>query len=76
VRFEFIVDKIDVMAQINGFRDLIVYQKAYKLAMEIFEITKTFPREERYFYPVKSDSILELNFYHNTHNSNHFTGRD
>ena len=48
MRFEFIVDKIDVMAQINGFRDLIVYQKAYKLAMEIFEITKTFPREERY----------------------------
>ena len=36
------------MAQINGFRDLIVYQKAYQLAMEIFEITKTFPKEERY----------------------------
>lgn len=36
------------MGQINSFRDLIVYQKAYKLAMEIFEITKTFPKEERY----------------------------
>jgi len=36
------------MAAINGFRDLIVYQKAYQLAMEIFEITKTFPKAEKY----------------------------
>lgn len=36
------------MSTISGFRDLIVYQKAYKLAMEIFELTKSFPREERY----------------------------
>ncbi len=36
------------MAQINGFRDLIVYQKAYNLAMKIFEITKQFPKEEKY----------------------------
>ena len=36
------------MAIINGFRDLIVYQKAYKLAMEIFEVTKSFPKEEKY----------------------------
>ena len=36
------------MAQINSFRDLIVYQKAYKLAMAIFELTKFFPKEERY----------------------------
>jgi four helix bundle protein len=36
------------MGQINSFRDLIVYQKAYKLAMEIFEITKSFPKEEKY----------------------------
>lgn len=28
--------------------DLIVYQKAYKLAMEIFEMTKGFPKEEKY----------------------------
>jgi len=32
----------------QGFRDLIVYQKSYKLALEIFEITKTFPKEELY----------------------------
>ncbi len=31
-----------------GFRELHVYRKAFKLAMEIFEITKTFPIEEKY----------------------------
>jgi four helix bundle protein len=36
------------MSNYQGFRDLIVYQKSYKLAMEIFEITKSFPREEKY----------------------------
>lgn len=36
------------MIQINSFRDLIVYQKAYKLAMKIFEITNDFPKEEKY----------------------------
>ena len=32
----------------QGFRDLIVYQKSYKLALEIFNFTKTFPKEEKY----------------------------
>lgn len=36
------------MAQILSFRDLIVYQKAYRISMEIFLLTKTFPKEERY----------------------------
>jgi four helix bundle protein len=36
------------MSKIESFKDLIVYQKAYKLAMEIFEISKNFPKEERY----------------------------
>ena len=31
-----------------GFRELIVYQKAFELSMKIFEITKTFPIEEKY----------------------------
>ena len=31
-----------------GFRDLIVYQKAYANAMEIFEMSKSFPKEEKY----------------------------
>ena len=36
------------MSQINSFRDLIVFQKAYSLAMEIFRISKSFPKEEKY----------------------------
>ena len=32
----------------KGYRDLKVYKLAYKLAMEIFEITKSFPKEEKY----------------------------
>ena len=34
--------------QINSAKDLIVYQRAYDLAMEIFEMTKRFPAEEKY----------------------------
>jgi four helix bundle protein len=36
------------MAEYRGYRDLIVYQKSYKLAMEIFDVTRTFPKEEKY----------------------------
>jgi four helix bundle protein len=32
----------------NGYKDLRVFQLSYKLAMNIFEITKTFPKEEKY----------------------------
>ncbi len=34
--------------QIYSAKDLIVYQKAYALAMEIFHCSKRFPAEERY----------------------------
>jgi four helix bundle protein len=34
--------------RLNSAKDLDVYRKAYTLAMEIFEISKTFPAEERY----------------------------
>ena len=30
------------------FRDLIVYKKAFELVMEVFEMTKNFPKEEKY----------------------------
>jgi four helix bundle protein len=30
------------------YRDLIVYKKAFKLTMRIFEISKTFPLEEKF----------------------------
>ena len=36
------------MSRIESFKDLIVYQKAYKLAMEIFELSRGFPKEEKY----------------------------
>jgi 23S rRNA-intervening sequence protein len=32
----------------RGHRDLKVFQLAYKLAMEIFNESKSFPKEERY----------------------------
>lgn len=32
----------------NGYKDLKVFQISYKCAMEIYEITKTFPKEEKY----------------------------
>lgn len=32
----------------QGHRDLKVYQLAYQLAMKIFDLSKAFPREERY----------------------------
>lgn len=33
----------------NGsFKDLKVYQKAYNLAMKVHDISKTFPKEEKY----------------------------
>ena len=36
------------MSKIESFKDLIVFKKAYKLAMDIFEISKSFPKEEKY----------------------------
>ena len=32
----------------NSFKDLIVWQKSYKLVLEIYKITKAFPRSETY----------------------------
>lgn len=32
----------------GSFRDLIVYKKAFTLAMHVFELSKRFPKEERY----------------------------
>ena len=36
------------MSKVGSFKELIVYQKAYKLAMDIFEVSKKFPKEEKY----------------------------
>lgn len=32
----------------SGFGDLLVYQKGFSLAMEIYELIKSFPSEEKY----------------------------
>ena len=32
----------------RGFRDLKVYQLSYQLALEIFQISEDFPKEEKY----------------------------
>ena len=34
--------------RINSATDLVVYQKGYKLAMRLFEVSQRFPVEERY----------------------------
>jgi four helix bundle protein len=33
---------------VSNFKELIVYQKAHKLAMDIFELSAKFPKEEKY----------------------------
>jgi four helix bundle protein len=33
---------------VSNFKELIVYQKAHKLAMDIFELSSKFPKEEKY----------------------------
>lgn len=33
---------------VKSFKELIVYQKAYNLAIQIFELTNKFPKEEKY----------------------------
>ena len=35
-------------AEIRSYKDLIAYQKAYELCLEIYSITKQFPKEELY----------------------------
>ena len=35
-------------AKIENHTDLLVYQKAFEAAMQIFELSKSFPQEEKY----------------------------
>ena len=39
---------MDHQKYIRHFRDLDVYKRAFEAAMKIYEVTKTFPVEERY----------------------------
>ena len=43
---------------LRGHRDLKVFQLAYRLAMEIFHLTKHFPREELYSLTDQIDALL------------------
>lgn len=36
------------MSEYRGFRDLKVYQMSYSLAIEIYKLTRSFPKEEKY----------------------------
>ncbi len=36
------------LSHAKSFRDLVVYQKAFKVARDIFDISKRFPKEETY----------------------------
>ena len=41
-------DGLDKNKDIKHFRDLLVYRRAFKAAMIIFQLTKEFPSEEKY----------------------------
>ena len=52
--------------RINSAKDLIVYKKAYALAMDIYQVSKGFPKEERYALMDqirRSSRSVCLNFY-------------
>ncbi|MDZ7777695.1 MAG: four helix bundle protein [Bacteroidales bacterium] len=44
---------------IGSFRNLTVYKKAFSLAMEIFEITKQLPPEEKYELTESNQAIIK-----------------
>lgn len=49
------------MSQYKGYRDLIVFQKSYKLAMEIFEITKSHPKRGKILINRSDQKIMKIN---------------
>ena len=46
--FEFLVVIYKHMEFIKSHKELVVYQSAFKVSMEIFSITKKFPKEQTY----------------------------
>lgn len=42
------IDAVERKKKLEHFRDLEVYQFAFASAMEIFQMTKNFPKEEKY----------------------------
>jgi hypothetical protein len=49
--------------QLSSAKDLDVYKIAYQLAMEIFEVTKTFPDEERFALTGQIKALLSLRLF-------------
>ena len=39
---------VNARIMVSTFKELIVYQKAHKLAMDVYELSKNFPKEEKY----------------------------
>lgn len=39
---------MELQINMNDFKSLLVYKKAFILAMEIYHLTKSFPKEELY----------------------------
>jgi len=54
------VTSFEIIMQIRSAKDLIVYQKAYALAMDIFKVSKRFPAEEKYSLIDQSGARLDL----------------
>jgi len=44
--------------KIRSHRELETYRLAFSAAVEIYNLSKTFPKEEIYFYPVKYDFYM------------------
>jgi hypothetical protein len=44
---------MNYLPRVASFRDLVVYQKARALQHEIFEISKSFPREETFLSQIR-----------------------
>jgi len=51
-------EQLPIIPMLHGHRDLKVYQLAYELAMDIFQLSKQFPREEFYFFNGSDSSIF------------------
>ncbi|MBC7915720.1 MAG: four helix bundle protein [Pyrinomonadaceae bacterium] len=65
----------------GSFKDLAIYQKSFQLAMEIFHISKTFPKEETYSLTdqirrsSRSTNICFVEAYRKRRYPNHFISK-
>ncbi|OQX95189.1 hypothetical protein B6I21_06715 [candidate division KSB1 bacterium 4572_119] len=50
---------------VNSFRDLEVYKLARQLSLEIFEMTKSFPKAEMYSLTDQINRLLITNYHIN-----------